>query len=318
MVAALAAVGGAKAMSDDIKWYYDRERAWKIHQSNWERQKAILQNQLLWRVQDARKAGIHPLAALGLSPASGPSESVFSGGGESDWSGLFSAMRGIKTAEERKLAELEIEKQEALIEGIKQDNKAKQEALEQKPVGYLSPTGDLVLDELNRMGAGLVGNANAGNGLGTTGTDITMMPKSVPYSEVPGRSAGTVPFVDPYLDESGRRRTLIGQGASEPMESDPVAWVQHVGLTAKDYASSWWHFNYNWTKAAERHRSWLMYTRPKAPKGYHYRYNVPGKYWQLHKSNRVLLYDGKHKYNFDANNRKVRVGKEGDTSWWKK
>jgi len=39
-------------------------------------QKKVLQNQVQWRVEDAIKAGLHPLAALGMSPASGPSAMV--------------------------------------------------------------------------------------------------------------------------------------------------------------------------------------------------------------------------------------------------
>lgn len=38
----------------------------------WKRQKKVLQNQVQWRVADAVAAGLHPLAALGLNPASGP------------------------------------------------------------------------------------------------------------------------------------------------------------------------------------------------------------------------------------------------------
>lgn len=38
----------------------------------WDRQKKVLKNQVQWRVADAVKAGLHPLAALGLNPASGP------------------------------------------------------------------------------------------------------------------------------------------------------------------------------------------------------------------------------------------------------
>lgn len=37
-----------------------------------EYQKQILQKQVQWRVKDAIKAGLHPLAALGVNPASGP------------------------------------------------------------------------------------------------------------------------------------------------------------------------------------------------------------------------------------------------------
>lgn len=35
-----------------------------------EYQKALHQNQIQWRVEDAKKAGVHPMAALGLSSMS--------------------------------------------------------------------------------------------------------------------------------------------------------------------------------------------------------------------------------------------------------
>lgn len=72
MFAGAAAIGGLAAARDDIKWYSDRERAWKYHTSAWDRQKTAMQNQIQWAVEDAKKAGLHPLAALGVSPASAP------------------------------------------------------------------------------------------------------------------------------------------------------------------------------------------------------------------------------------------------------
>lgn len=46
----------------------------------WDRQKKVLTKQIQWRVADAQKAGIHPLAALGVNPASGPPMANISGG----------------------------------------------------------------------------------------------------------------------------------------------------------------------------------------------------------------------------------------------
>lgn len=37
----------------------------------WDRQAKVLKKQIQWRVKDAQAAGIHPLAALGLTPAAG-------------------------------------------------------------------------------------------------------------------------------------------------------------------------------------------------------------------------------------------------------
>lgn len=43
---------------------------------NYKQAKEFAQNQIQWRVADAKKAGLHPLAALGMSPISGPPSAV--------------------------------------------------------------------------------------------------------------------------------------------------------------------------------------------------------------------------------------------------
>lgn len=45
----------------------------------WDRQQIVMQNQIQWKVQDAVKAGLHPLAALGVNPASGPAAAMVGG-----------------------------------------------------------------------------------------------------------------------------------------------------------------------------------------------------------------------------------------------
>lgn len=66
-IAAVAAAGG-----DLIGGLADQYFAEKAGDKAWKRQKKVLQNQVQWRVADAVKAGLHPLAALGVNPASGP------------------------------------------------------------------------------------------------------------------------------------------------------------------------------------------------------------------------------------------------------
>lgn len=92
-----------------------------------EYQKQLHQNQIQWRVEDAKKAGVHPMAALGLSsmsfsPVSGPS----GGGVDYNWLGeagqnIDRAIQQGKTREERaqaqalqdKLTDIQIRKGEA-------------------------------------------------------------------------------------------------------------------------------------------------------------------------------------------------------------
>lgn len=71
--------------------YFGQKAAQKQANKNQRRAEAhelnILQNQVQWRVNDAMKAGLHPLAALGMNPASSSTGAgqVF---GPQDYSGL--------------------------------------------------------------------------------------------------------------------------------------------------------------------------------------------------------------------------------------
>jgi len=78
MVPAIAAagIGAAADLAGGLVDQYFNQKAAK---KSWKQQKKVLQNQVQWRVADAVKAGLHPLAALGVNPASGPSAQVGSG-----------------------------------------------------------------------------------------------------------------------------------------------------------------------------------------------------------------------------------------------
>lgn len=96
-------------------------------------QLAFAQNALRWRVEDAKRAGIHPLAALGANVHSFAPQYI-GGRQKTDYGvgaagqDIARAVRQIKTAEEKKLedfamklAELKVGEQELRNEGMKQD-----------------------------------------------------------------------------------------------------------------------------------------------------------------------------------------------------
>lgn len=61
-----SAIGGA--LGEDSA----QKSANKMYRRQVADNKEVLQNQVQWRVEDTVKAGLHPLAALGVNPASGP------------------------------------------------------------------------------------------------------------------------------------------------------------------------------------------------------------------------------------------------------
>lgn len=92
-------------------------------------QREYAQNAIQWRVADAKKAGLHPLAALGAAGASYTPTSL-SGGSDSGWGDTYSAMgqdigRAIaskQTDTERRLSALQLMSLEKDIQGKELDN----------------------------------------------------------------------------------------------------------------------------------------------------------------------------------------------------
>lgn len=83
MVAPVIAAAGIGAVSDLAGGLVDQYFNNKATDKSYKFQKKVLQNQVQWRVADAVKAGLHPLAALGVNPASGPSAMIGSSLGSS-------------------------------------------------------------------------------------------------------------------------------------------------------------------------------------------------------------------------------------------
>lgn len=73
MVAPAVIGAGIGAASDLVGGLANQYFANKASDETWKREKKVLQNQIQWRVEDAVKAGLHPLVGAGISPASGPS-----------------------------------------------------------------------------------------------------------------------------------------------------------------------------------------------------------------------------------------------------
>lgn len=83
MVEPVVAAAGIGAVTDLAGGLVDQYFNQKAADKSYKFQKKVLQNQVQWRVADAVKAGLHPLAALGVNPASGPSSMIGSSLGSS-------------------------------------------------------------------------------------------------------------------------------------------------------------------------------------------------------------------------------------------
>ena len=87
----------------------------QMWQKNYEAQKEFAQNSIQWRVQDAKKAGIHPLYAMGQTPGYTPSDSSYSSAyGE----GVSRAMNSIGQA----MGQLDLSLKKEQVKGEKLNN----------------------------------------------------------------------------------------------------------------------------------------------------------------------------------------------------
>lgn len=81
--------GAISGVASLIGGHSQNENAWKLAQFNAANQKEFAQNSIKWRVEDAKRAGVHPMAALGITPSSfSPVSANFS-----DYSGVASAIK---------------------------------------------------------------------------------------------------------------------------------------------------------------------------------------------------------------------------------
>lgn len=126
---------------------------------NYQAQKEFAQNSIQWRVQDAKKAGIHPLYAMGNTPGYTPQDSGYSdavGGAVSRASNRIADAMG----------QLNIANLKADLESKKLDNKAKQVELANKvasgSLGQSPKTVDLKTPVIDGVYSGKVVTSPSG------------------------------------------------------------------------------------------------------------------------------------------------------------
>lgn len=111
-------------------------------------QKEFAQNGIRWKMEDAKRAGVHPLAALGASGASYSPVSVGDTSGGTAMSNLGQnltrAAMATRSTDERKAAALSLIASEKQIEGLTLDNQIKLSQLRQmsQPGNPGFPLGD--------------------------------------------------------------------------------------------------------------------------------------------------------------------------------
>jgi hypothetical protein len=112
---------GINAASSMLSNLFNHDTVNETNRRNYEMSKEFAQNSVQWRVADARKAGINPLAALGMQASYAPSAMASS----SEYGGGIAAAGQATARAMEQMAELSLKEKMLDLQGKQLDNEAK-------------------------------------------------------------------------------------------------------------------------------------------------------------------------------------------------
>lgn len=191
----------------------DRQAEANVHMAakNMAMQREFAQHGIRWKVEDAKKAGLHPLAALGSQTQSFSPVSIGDTGRNAgiDWSrmgqDISRAMLAQKTEQEREESAARVNKDQAIANYYNTEAERRR----QPDTPPMPTTGGNVFNQQGQ-------------------NNVKIRPDQVVAAKQMGLEAGTKPMQSHYVDKDGFVWNLLSQGASEPMESDPSSRARYV------------------------------------------------------------------------------------------
>lgn len=244
-------------------------------------QKKFAKNGITWRVNDAKRAGIHPLAALGAQLIGfqpqyldGTSSSGYGNVMKDLGQDISNALGTRKTPEQKELAGIVLEKEKAILDGIRLDNENKKNNSPTLPGSKIIQGSGLE----NLDPKDITPNSN-------DGPFVNVVPKQVVpmVSDRTGVSTGISPARDQYMYPDGTVTEYPSEGLTELMEDNVPVIIKDTLISAQDWAKGVQHYYHFHTPEASAWRQKMREHWPAAPVGYEYRYDVFLKQWRLHK-----------------------------------
>lgn len=261
-------ISGGLGLLDSFLGRKQDESAMK---KNMDLQREFAQFGIRWKVEDAKKAGLHPLAALGANTMSfTPS---FVGTGNTYGLGKFGndisrAISAMQTPEEKELKKVQLAIEKEKLRGMKIQNN-------QKSIGTKGLPSENIVEPFG------IGNFSPDDLL-KGNAPVIYKPKEITVSKRKGLEAGIEPFRRHVIDERGRTRTLRSEAISDAMEDDMYNNVMDAGLSVVDRAVDLANYKLYHTAKARAHRDMLREHRPAVENKYQeQRYNPYTGNWHL-------------------------------------
>nr|QJB21721.1 MAG: DNA pilot protein [Microvirus sp.] len=198
----------------------DRNAAAHAARENYSQQKEFAQNGIQWKVEDAKKAGLHPLAALGASTATTGGTNVVGGGSAGGdlarslgdmGQNVSRAVAASATADQREMSRLQIANARAELDGKVIDNQIRQNQL-----NLMAQTGPAFPSANDTPLISGQGNAMPG---------VSVMPSKTIASEKgrPGIQAGLINTLQYVREANGNIGIAQSEQAKERNEDDLIA-----------------------------------------------------------------------------------------------
>lgn len=222
MAAGATLLGGVADYLSDERQRRDNDTYYRMSREDQERdralQKEFAQNGIKWRMEDAERAGVHPLYALGASGATySPTISTFSPTPVRSSAGdsirqmgqdVSRAAMATRNEDERMIIQLQ-------IEGLRLDNAYKLQKLQPDQIGPPLPLGDN-----SGMSNILTGQGDSTPWPNTASRYVNMMPFNRVHSDPSstGVEAGSVDDIKYVRTFDGKYRLAPSQGVKQLIE----------------------------------------------------------------------------------------------------
>lgn len=210
-------------------------------------QKEFAQNGIRWKVEDANRAGIHPLAALGAMPASFTPVSLDNSASDRLADGLAGLGDSAEQAYDQATAKSRTSAERAAALAAQQEQTA-YDRNQDKINGQINQArlaADLEGSQLdnefkrlqirNALNPTQAGPPMPGDMSSPTANGYKIVDNQIPHSTIPGVTSGNQPFFTPYTLPNGKEVLLPSQAASEGMEGGGEA--VGMGITSAAYGS---------------------------------------------------------------------------------
>lgn len=239
----------------------------KAAEANASIQRELAQNGLSWRINDAKKAGINPLAALGASLPSGNPVAVGTDYGDlglgAAGQSISRAMKSGMTKEQREMHELNKRLLEVQIEGQAIENRNKMTG--SPPPMPINTKPDVPL-------------SSAEFPFENKGKGYVIEPNRITASGQTGIEAGPAPMYQFAIDDEGNGRVLPSNQFADLVESYTPLWISEMMRNAKLWGKSMMSLMSD--KQKIEFGNYLIKVRPKHqnPK-YEYRWDLKKQVW---------------------------------------